>query len=155
MAHSPQLTASPSKWRTFYPGALMLSIYFASGQTTLASPKFDWLLTSDKVAHFCIFGLLATLVLRSPRMLKSGGYASLITILLISCLGGLDEWRQSFTPGRQVEWADWIADSMGAILACTLYQYWPFYRRLLEWQPSFKRAHPAKHSRIDSADTAI
>ena len=133
----------------------MLSLYFASGQSTVASPQFNWLINSDKIAHFCLFGLLATLLLRSPLILKSGAWAPLLTIIVISGLGGLDEWRQSFTPGRSVEWADWIADSLGAIVACSLYQFWPFYRTLLEWNIPQKPAKQEPHSRIDSADAAI
>lgn len=144
MLHPPELSAAPCHWRTLYPGALMFSIYFASGQSTLVSPQFDWLFFSDKIAHFCIFGLLATLALRSPPLQKCGAYAPLITIILISGLGGLDEWRQSFTPGRYVEWADWVADCLGAILACTLYSYWPWYRRLLEWQATLPRARMSR-----------
>lgn len=155
MVQDPQPSSNTRDWRTFYPVALILSVYFASGQSNLASPQFNWLFTSDKIIHFCVFGLLATLVLRSPLLQKRETYAPLITMILISGLGGLDEWRQSFTPGRQVEWADWIADTFGAILACSLYQYWPRYRSLLEWQPTLKPACSSKHSRIDSADTAI
>lgn len=155
MVQYPQQSSNTRHWRTLYPTALILSVYFASGQSKLASPQFDWLLTSDKLIHFCVFGLLATLVLRSPLLQKCGAYAPLITMILISSLGGLDEWRQSFTPGRQVEWADWIADTFGAIFACSLYQYWPRYRSLLEWQPALKPACSAKHSRIDSDETAI
>lgn len=155
MAQAPQLPRNARHWRTLFPVALTLSIYFASGQSTLASPQLGWLLISDKIIHFCVFGLLATLVLRSPRLQRSGAYAPLISIILISGLGGLDEWRQSFTPGRQMEWADWIADTLGATLACSLYQYWPRYRRLLEWQLTYPPAGAAKHSRIDSDETAI
>lgn len=155
MARASQLPANASHWRTLYPAALILSVYCASGQSTLASPQFHWLLTNDKIVHFCVFGLLATLVLRSPLLQKCGAYAPLICIILISSLGALDEWRQSFTPGRYVEWADWVADSLGAIFACTLYPHWPWYRRLLEWQPALQRARVAEHSRIDSDETAI
>ena len=155
MVQPPRFTKVCSWQRALYPTVLLMSIYFASGQSSLASPQFNWLLFSDKIAHFCIFGLLATLILRIPLQLRSGAYAPLITAILVSGLGGLDEWRQSFTPGRQVEWADWGADSLGAILACILYQYAPFYRRMLEWKLTSKPRSSAKHSRIDSDDAAI
>jgi hypothetical protein len=93
MVQDPQQSSNTRYWRTLYPAALILSIYLASGQSKLASPQFDWLLTSDKLIHFCVFGLLATLVLRSPLLQKCGAYAPLITMILISGLGGLDEWQ--------------------------------------------------------------
>ena len=46
--------------------------------------------------------------------------------------GVLDEWHQSFIPGRFSEFADWIADSLGAAVAVFLYTKWHRYRRLLE-----------------------
>ena len=69
MVQYPQQSSNTRHWRTLYPAALILSVYFASGQSKLASPQFHWLLTSDKLIHFCVFGLLATLVLRSPLAL--------------------------------------------------------------------------------------
>ena len=52
--------------------------------------------------------------------------------MLVSLFGITDEWHQSFTPGRAVEFADWVADTSGAVLAVTLYLRWGWYRRLLE-----------------------
>ena len=55
-------------------------------------------------------------------------------MLAVSLFGVADEFRQSFTPGRSVEFADWVADSLGAGAGVLLYTFWPFYRRLLEWR---------------------
>ncbi len=82
----------------------------------------------DKVEHALIFGLLATLLVRSGFLPKFGWVA----VLLVSLFGVSDEWHQSFTPGRSVEFRDWLADTCGAALAVTLYVYWGWYRRLLE-----------------------
>ena len=90
----------------------------------MASPGFA---LNDKLVHFLIFGLLATLVCRSPG-LKRWGWA----VLLVSAYGIADEFRQSFTPGRYVEFDDWVADTSGAAVAVTLYTLWAGYRRLLE-----------------------
>ena len=75
-----------------------------------------------------MFGLIASLIARSFRR-RPWMWAA---ILLASAYGALDEVRQSFTPGRSVEVDDWVADTLGACLAVTLYQLWPWYRRLLE-----------------------
>jgi VanZ family protein len=51
---------------------------------------------------------------------------------VVSAYGLFDEWHQSFTPGRFVEAADWVADTAGAAMAIVLYRSWGAYRRLLE-----------------------
>jgi hypothetical protein len=99
-------------------------VVVASGQSQIAAPQG---IGFDKVAHFSVFGLLATLVARCPGVLRFR-YA----ILLVSLFGISDEFRQSFTPGRAVEFADWVADTLGAVTAVTLYAFCPAYRRLLE-----------------------
>jgi VanZ family protein len=89
----------------------------------------------DKVAHFLVFGLLATLLLRSPL---SRGKAWL-AILIVSLFGITDEWHQSFVPGRSCDVYDWISDTLGATLAVMLYRHWGLYRRVLEWTPKYRR----------------
>ena len=111
------------KW--LWPFALATMIAIASGRGQVAGPDVVGI---DKVAHFALFGLLATLVVRSgfpPRR-------AWVAVLLVSAFGLTDEWHQSFTPGRMVEVADWVADTLGAITAVALYVRWPRYRALLE-----------------------
>lgn len=110
----------------------------ASGTKDLAAPDFGFDFSYDKVAHLLVFGLLATAVLRIPRIFNNGWRGVGIAILLISLYGVLDEYRQSFTAGRYVELDDWIADTLGAILASIVYYKWHWYRRLLEW-PALKQ----------------
>jgi VanZ family protein len=118
-------------WRGWlWPLALAVMIVIASGRSTVAAPS---LLGFDKVAHFFVFGLLATLVVRN-------GYASRrvwVAVVLVSLFGATDEWHQSFTPGRSVQFADWVADTLGAIVAVAAYSLWPAYRALLE-RPLFR-----------------
>ena len=85
----------------------------------------------DKIAHFSLFGLLATLVLRTNTVSRRR-WSGVIAATAVSLFGITDEWHQSFTPGRSVEFADWIADTSGAALAVVLYLRWHWYRRLLE-----------------------
>lgn len=99
-------------------------IVVASGRGQVAAPA---VVNIDKFAHFTVFGLLATLVARSPGC--GLGWRS---VLAVSLFGVADEFRQSFTPGRFVEFADWMADTAGALVAVSLYRGWPAYRRLLE-----------------------
>lgn len=100
-------------------------IFFASSQSEVAAPGIPGI---DKVVHFSVYGLLATLVVR----LRTGRRAALLSILVVSLYGMTDEWHQSFTPGRSVEVADWLADTLGAALAVAMYAGWTAYRSWLE-----------------------
>ncbi|MEX2043905.1 MAG: VanZ family protein, partial [Opitutus sp.] len=57
--------------------------------------------------------------------------------VVAAVFGATDEWHQSFVPGRTSEWADWIADALGAALAVMMYTGWPRYRDRIE-TPVFK-----------------
>jgi len=118
-------------YRWSYACALALTIVVASGRGQVAAPH---IVDFDKVAHFSIFGLLATLVARAGFPGRRAWWA----VLIVSLFGWSDEWHQSFTPGRDVDVMDWVADSLGALVAVTVYLYWTGYRRLLEW-PLFRR----------------
>ena len=109
----------------FWPFALATAIVIASGRGTVASPD---IIGIDKAAHFGLFGLLAMLVVRNgfpPRR-------AWIAVALVSLFGLTDEWHQSFTPGRFMEVADWVADTLGAIVAVVVYVRWPRVRGWLE-----------------------
>ena len=120
----------------FWPLALAGSVVFASGGNPQLPVSFIGI---DKLAHFCVFGLLATLILRTPQVWRRIGWRGWIAVLAVSAFGGTDEWHQSFTPGRSVEFADWISDTTGAALAVAFYLNWAWYRRLLEFSFSRRR----------------
>jgi VanZ family protein len=122
---SPALAPRKPAGHWLWAVAVALTVFIASGQSHVAAPS---IVNFDKVAHGLVFGLIATLVGRSFRRRR----LVWIAILLTSAYGMADEIRQSFTPGRSVEVADWVADTTGACLAVTLYQLWGWYRRLLE-----------------------
>jgi VanZ family protein len=117
-----------------WPLLLPIAIFAASGAQQLATPDLGFQFSKDKLAHFLVFGLLATSILRTPRLKQLNTRSLLTAVLLTSAYGGFDEIRQSFTPGRSVELADWLADSLGALVAASLYTYWRGYRELLEWR---------------------
>ncbi len=125
---SPENATSAAKpaLRWVWACALVVCIFVASGQSQVAAPN---IIDFDKFAHFSVFGLLATLV---ARALGGSDRRRWWAILIVSAYGACDEIRQSFTPGRSVEVDDWIADTLGAAVAVTLYQLWPAYRALLE-----------------------
>jgi VanZ family protein len=108
-----------------WPLAIALLIIVASSRSTVAGPP---ILHFDKVVHFSIYGLLATLVCRQGRGWQAAGWS----LLAVSAFGASDEWHQYFVPGRTCEWGDWIADTAGAALAVALYVGWDRYRQWLE-----------------------
>jgi len=115
-----------------WPFLLMLALVLASGQTRLAAPDLGFNFSKDKIAHFLVFGLLATSVLRNRVFLRRGWRGAFAAALIVSACGLLDEFRQSMTPGRLVELGDWIADTLGAFAAVSVYLKWAAYRNLLE-----------------------
>lgn len=136
-AHSP---APRLRW--LYPILLAIMVVIASGRSHIAAPP---VVGVDKLIHFSVFGLLATAVARCP-----GVHRFRYAILIVSLFGISDEIRQSFTPGRSVEFADWVADTTGAVIAIVLYAFWPWYRRRLE-TPIRLRRRRAPASDIASA----
>ena len=92
----------------------------------------------DKVVHFFVYGALATLVLRVPWVTRHP-WRVFLAIAAASLFGASDEWHQSFTPGRQADVFDWLADTLGACLAVSLYVGSSHYRNLLEWSLARRR----------------
>lgn len=65
-----------------------------------------------KLGHFTEFAILAIL-LRRALMPRPVWWA----FLLASFYAITDEWHQSFVPGREMLFTDWVIDSLGAALA--------------------------------------
>lgn len=101
----------------------------ASGRSQVAAPEVPGI---DKIAHFFVYGLLGTLIARVPAVASWRGLGAYWAIVICSLYGISDEFHQSFTPGRSVEFADWAMDTGGAALAVFVYTYWRLYRGLLE-----------------------
>lgn len=101
-------------------------VVIASSRSRVAGPEVSHF---DKVAHFCVYGLIASLVCR----MRPGWRWALGAVAITSLFGFTDEWHQSHTPGREADFGDWIADTLGAALAVALYAGWRRYRELLEF----------------------
>lgn len=89
-------------------------------------------LSFDKLAHFGVFGLLGTTIARLETARRWPLIGALWAIVIVSAYGFGDEWLQSFTPDRSMEYDDWVADTLGAAMAVILYLRWTRTRRLLE-----------------------
>jgi VanZ family protein len=88
---------------------------------------------SDKVVHAVEFGGLALCLCRALRAQLptcSSPVVALISVLLTLGYGGVDELHQLFVPGRSTDFADILADGLGAILAAWGWikgsHYWPW-----------------------------
>ena len=114
-----------SRWQVLWPIAIAALVILASARSRIAGPSIEHL---DKVVHFSVYGLLATLV---GRMSRGWRWAS-GALAIVAAFGATDEWHQSFVPGRETELADWVADTSGAAVALVMYFGWAWYRRLLE-----------------------
>lgn len=123
-----------------WPFLLAGTITWCSGRAVVQI-DLAWL-SIDKIGHFAIYGALATAVVRLPALSRWPLLGAWWAILLASAYGLGDEVRQSFTIVRLFEWADWVADTLGAALAVWLYLRRPRYRRWLETSIRFKRAKP-------------
>ena len=120
------------------PFSLAISILIASNSQHLSMPKIYNSYSPDKLLHFLIFGLLATVILRTRKLNQLRTRDLIISVITVSFYACFDEICQSFTPGRSVEIRDWIADTVGAITAVSLYGRWKGYRQLLEFRIQFK-----------------
>ena len=90
----------------------------------------------DKIAHFFVFGLLATLWFRflAGSLLAAGRFAGAIALTLL--YGVVDEWIQYYNPLRSFDAWDLIADGAGSVTAIWVYRNWRLYRRALETRVS-------------------
>lgn len=96
--------------RRWAPVALYVALILTvSSIPRLRTPGFEG---SDKVAHFCEYGLLGLL---SRRAVKRPGILGWVLALAIgSAIGACDELYQRWVPGRVSSVFDWTADTLGA-----------------------------------------
>ncbi len=79
--------------------------------------------SSDKILHAAAYAVLAALAFRAAG--GSGGTrAALVAVLVAAAYGALDEYHQSFVPGRTASAADWLADACGAAIGAASCLAW-------------------------------
>jgi VanZ family protein len=99
-------------------------------------------LSIDKLAHFAVFGLLATTIVRLEAAGRWRWLGAWWAVVMVSAFGGATELLQSLTPMRSMEFDDWLADSFGAAVATAAYLHGTSYRRLLERRVRRRPADP-------------
>ncbi len=100
----------------------MALIFYLSAQSKLpqlSKPIFGL----DKLLHAFAFGSLAftfSYWFSYEAWSKKSVLLFFITVLFVALYGMSDEIHQSYVPNRSVSVYDWLADCVGAVLACLL-----------------------------------
>lgn len=123
--HSPLLPARRKLRLVFGVAAIlfMMGIWWgssqlphtASGKPAWWSQMIDRIPFRDKGAHLTEYTLLGFL-LGGIRWRRSKWSA----VLVGWTYAAIDEWHQSWVPGRESSAADWLADAAGILLGCLL-----------------------------------
>lgn len=113
----PCFFSSPQLWRSFV--ILWAAVlYWLSEQSKLPSPgKFEGIDKIEHTLYFAAGGMCFLLSLRLAGFARKKTVAIVLTVLFCSIVGALDEWHQTFIPGRSGgDLRDWIADTLGGFL---------------------------------------
>jgi len=108
----------PAAWWDACLIGAMASIWFLSSQPHWPVPNlFD---LQDKLMHALAYALLATIAYgwrlhRWPELTNSAG--AWLAWAIAALYGAVDEWHQSFVPGRCADLWDFAADALGAAWA--------------------------------------
>jgi len=74
----------------------------------------------DKLVHGGLYFVLGLCFAWGKE--KTGSSVPAVLLLFMGVgYGALDEWHQSFVPGRDVSVGDWVADSAGVIIGLVLF----------------------------------
>jgi VanZ family protein len=114
------------------PALLYLVFIFWLGSIRTSFDIPQDFLPKDKVNHCGAFGLFTWLALRAMRFeadTSPVGRLIIASVAISSLFGALLEAWQSLFPHRSVEFGDWVADTIGAIVAGLVSLGWIWWRR--------------------------
>ncbi len=97
-------------------------IFYLSSRSSLPTPML--FPHQDKLLHMGAYFIMGVLAWRFFRHYSSRLFLSVNAVLFCSLYGISDEWHQSFVPGRQIDFYDWVADTSGAFLAVLVIHFW-------------------------------
>ena len=131
-----QLLQRNNFWVNQFPALFWTALLFTlSSISDLKAPQID-LGFEDKIYHFLVYTVYGLFLARAfwhqkrfPGLRKN----FLLAALLVGVIFGLsDEFHQSFTPGRSVEWGDWLADTLGILSSLYLASKVQFFKSLVQ-----------------------
>jgi len=99
-------------------------IFYLSSRPTLPVP-LPPILGADKLAHLAAYAVLSFLAcfwIRAESWKRRPVLFFVSVVLIVSLYGALDEFHQSFVPGRMPSVWDWLADTLGAGLGVLVYR---------------------------------
>jgi VanZ family protein len=110
-----------SRFWLWAPVVLWCAIIFTlSSFSTLPGPPSG---ITDKHEHFVTYAILAALTLRAiagGRLAGVTAIGAFLAALFTAFYGVTDELHQAFVPGRDSSVGDFVADSLGGLLAAGL-----------------------------------
>ncbi|MDR0786851.1 MAG: VanZ family protein [Gemmatimonadota bacterium] len=90
-------------------------LYLLSSRSSLPIPGIPGI---DKVGHFFAYLILGFLCARATSRLA---VSPLFAVAAGWVYGALDEFHQSFVPGRDSSAGDWLADAVGVAVGVSLF----------------------------------
>ena len=120
-------------WGWSPAAVLMGTIFYISSRPAPEIFRTQYIFSQDKFLHMGVFFLLAFLIARGFFWEgKPWKPLWLWTAIALSALYGIsDEVHQAFVPERTSEFADWVADLIGA---CLLYPLHSLSEKVIRWE---------------------
>jgi len=110
------LKATNLRFLQFIPApAVALAIWLLSSRSSVSLPED--ILGIDKIAHCIAYATLAVSVsflFPCDRFVAAFWRTAFVVFVVTILYGALDEFHQSFVPGRDMSVWDWLADVSGA-----------------------------------------
>ena len=107
-----------SRWAPPFLWSILILSLTSIPNLQVTAPK-----GSDTWAHFLVYAILGVLTARAAELTPRRVLLLLIVIAGVSLFGAIDEWHQSFIPGRFPDVRDWIADSVGGAAGAALFTF--------------------------------
>ncbi len=108
------------KYKFFIPAGIWAIVIFSlSSARTNFNPAWN-LLSLDKLGHLCFYLIQTCLLIwafaKTDKWTKPNYKAVIFSMLLASAYGAAIEYWQAFLPHRSFDYADMLANCVGAIL---------------------------------------